>query len=518
MFYRLVAAVAFSVCISCSTAPRESIERLAILPIENLTSDTSLDWVSRAAAAILAYDLTGPQRIRPVRVESIADARANALGSVLEGYFAREHGALSFHETLGNRTLVVSGAGDDVVNHMNALAKQLSVDARRFTCNAAALRPYGEALQSRQGAFEAAAQADPGCVPVYLPWAETLLAHNDREGAARVCATALALPNVDAIDRAQFEFLAATAKGNAAGRVQALQKLASLLPSDAELWRNTGELQIEARDFQAAVKSFEAATKAQPGDAQNWNVLGYARAYAHDLSGAKAALEQYQKLLPARDANGLDSLGEVSFYLGDFSASESYFLEAHKRDPSALGGRELLKAAQARMMTGDLATADRILAGLQNLSPLERARWEFMTGRRKEAVARLESLQSNPQAALQLALWNGTIPPSANDPFTRAVSLCMAGRFAEAAPILEQLYRAANPAADGQIRTLLAWSYVQSGRPADAAKLLDLYPIPLSSGDPMLSFLAFPRFVQLRAEVLHSQRDTRLAATLGAPK
>jgi tetratricopeptide (TPR) repeat protein len=291
-----------------------------------------------------------------------------------------------------------------------------------------------------------------------------------------------------------------------------------LLPSDAVLWRTTGELQIEARDFQAAVKSFEAAVRAQPEDAQNWNVLGYARAYAHDLSGAKAALEQYQKLLPSHDANGLDSLGEVSFYLGDFSSAESYFLEARKRDPGALGGRELLKAAQARMMTGNLAEADRILAGQPNLSPLERAQWEFVTGRHKQAMALLEAISSNPRAALQLALWNGTIPASANDPFTRAVSLCMSGRFAEATPILEQLYRAANPAADGQIRTLLAWSYAQTARPADAAKLLALYPIPLSSGDPMLSFLVFPRFVQLRGEVLHSQRDAQLATTLEAAK
>jgi tetratricopeptide (TPR) repeat protein len=517
VFSRVIAAVAFLICIDCSRAPRESLERLAILPIENLTSDTNLDWVSRAAAAILAYDLTGPQRIHPVRVESISDARLNTLGSILQGYFARERGVLTFHETLGTRSLVVSD-GDNVVGSMNALAKELTKDARSFTCNAAALRPYGEALQAKPGAFEAAAQADPSCVPIYLPWAETLLAHNDREGAARVCDTALALPNVDAIDRAQFEFLAATAKGDTASRLQALQKLALLLPSDAELWRNTAVLQLQARDFQAAVKSFEAAVKADPGDAQNWNVLGYARAYAHDLNGAKAALDQYQKLLPSHDANGLDSLGEVSFYLGDFSAAESYFLQAHKRDPSALGGRELLKAAQARMMTGNLAEADRILAGQSNLSPLERAQWEFITGRRKQAVARLEALSSNPRAALQLALWNGTIPANANDAFTRAVSLCMSGRFAEATPILEQLYRAANPAADGQIRTLLAWSYAHTGRSADAAKLLDLYPIPLSIGDPMLSFLVFPRFVQLRGELLHSQRDAQLATTLGATK
>ena len=91
----------------------------------------------------------------------------------------------------------------------------------------------------------------------------------------------------------------------------------------------------------------------------------------------------------------------------------------------------------------------------------------------------------------------------------------------QAAPLLEQLDRAANPSTDGQVRTLLAWSYARTGRTDVAGKLLDLYPIPLaaSSGDRILASLMFPRFVELRGEVLRSQgkavrvKDERKPAT-----
>lgn len=514
MFCRTAAAAVISLsCLWC--APGESVERLAILPLENLTSDATLDWASSGSAAVLAYDLTGPKRLNVIRVESIRDARLNNAGEYLEGYFANERGGLVFHITIEDparrkvsRSLIITAQPGDLSAAMNRLAKDVSPEARSSTaCNGSAVRSYGEALEGR-GAFDAAAHAGPACVPVYLTWAELLLARGDHDGAARVSAEALALPRLDSIDRAQFEYLAATAKGQSSARLQALQRLASLLPSNLELFSNIGQLQIANRDFQAAVRSFETAANIDPGSAQIWNILGYARADAHDLKGARQALERYQELLPPGEKNGLDSLGEVSFYLGDFSAAERYFTQAG----------ELLKAAEARIMAGDLAGADGILKRLPNWGPLERAEWEFITGRRKQALARLEAAPSNPGIALQLALWKaqtgqGPVPPLANDPIGRAISMLLSGRFAEATPLLEQLYRSSNPQADGNIRTLLAWSYAQTARPDAAGKLLDLYPIPLGTPvrNPLLASLIFPRFVALRGEVLHSQKDQQLA-------
>jgi Flp pilus assembly protein TadD len=520
---RLAALTVFFCCLSlsCSRGGLVGVERLAILPIENLTSDTGLDWVGDAGAAVLAYDLTGPKNIHAIRVAAIRDARASRATRYLEAYFAIEGGALVFHVTIEDpekvkavRTFVARGAANDVAGVMNRMAKELNVDARAVSgCNTTALRLYGDALGGR-GTMDAAAQADPNCVAVNLDWAGERIAKGDRDGAARACAATLALPKLDAIDRARAEFLNATAKGDQAARLDAIKRLGSLLPADSDTLRTAGALQLAGHQLQAAVRSWELATQADPGDPPAWNELGYARAYNHDLEGARKALEQYVKLLPPEDWNGLDSLGEVNFYFGDFAVAERYFLDAHKAGGAPM---ELQKAAQAHMMTGDMAGADAIFARLGNRDPLERAEWEFLTGRRKQALARLNSILKDPRVGLHMLIWKaqtglGPAPQGGGDPLSQAVSRVLSGQFAEATPILEQIYGATPPGSDGLVRTLLAWSYARIGRAQEAAKLLELYPIPIAgNGNTALASLVFPRFAQLRAEVLHSQMDRQLA-------
>jgi tetratricopeptide (TPR) repeat protein len=524
VFCRQLAALTVFLCcvtLSCSRGDAPGVERLAILPVENLTNDTGLDWIADAAAAVLTYDLTGPKNIHPIRAATIRDARASRATRYLESYFAIERGALAFHFTIEDpvklkavRTGVVRAQTTDVAGAMNRLAKELNADARAISgCDPQALRLYGDALRGRE-TIEQAAQASPNCVAVNLDWAAALISKGDHDGAGRICAATLALPKLDAIDRARAEYLKGTAKGDPAARLEALKRLAALLPSDAETLRSAGTLQLAGRQIQAAVRSWELATQIDPGDPPAWNELGYARAYNHDREGAQRALEQYLKLLPPENWNGLDSLGEVSFYFGDFAAAERYFLDAYKMGDAPM---ELLKAAQAHMMTGDLAGTDAIFARLGNGNPLERAEWEFLTGRRKQALARLNTILKDPRVGLHLLIWKaqtglGPSPQGGGDPLSQAISHLLSGRFVEALPILEQVYRVTPPGSDGLVRTLLAWSYARTGRAQEAAKLLDLYPIPIAgNGNPVLASLVFPRFVQLRAEVLHSQKDQQLA-------
>jgi hypothetical protein len=77
-------------------------------------------------------------------------------------------------------------------------------------------------------------------------------------------------------------------------------------------------------------------------------------------------------------------------------------------------------------------------------------------------------------------------------------------------PLFEKIYLQTTPTFDGQVRTLLAWAYVQNGRPADANKLVGLYPIPLSSGDALFASLVFPRFLFLRGTVLEDKKSLEL--------
>lgn len=534
MSYRLLgAALLFVSLVACSSrtdVPHDAIERLAILPIENLTTDASLDWISAASTAVLSYDLTGPKHLYAARAPSIRDARLLRANRILEGYFAPAKDSLSFHLTIRDpakqstvRTIVISARSTDLAGAMDRLAKTLSPNARYFsTHNAEALRLYGEALRD-QDRFDAAAHADSRFTSAYLAWAQRLLSQQDTAGAQRVAAEALSSnPSVDIIDRAELRYISTNAAGDSTARFEALQTLANELPSDPQVAQTLGELQLARRQFADAVRSLHRATQIDPGNAEIWNTLGYTRACAHDLAGAREALLEYQKLLPQGDANAEDSLGEVSYYLGDFAAAERHFTAAQLKDPDSQNGRELLKAAQARMMTGDLSGADKLAAQYDRLqkqrrpavAALDTARWLFITGRRKNAMSQAAAIAQNAEAQLQLGLWRaqtGQAPvPAAIDsagPLGRAIRLLLTGE--DASPVLAPLFQQANPLSDSDIRALLAWSEFRS-RPADAAKLADRYPIPLGGGDTLVASLVFPRFLLVRGTLLHSERDMKL--------
>jgi Flp pilus assembly protein TadD len=283
---------------------------------------------------------------------------------------------------------------------------------------------------------------------------------------------------LDAIDRADAEYVAALASPDKQARIRALATKVKVSPANAGLLADLGAAQMAARDFGGAARSYQQATALNPDDPLAWNQLGYALAWTKDLKAARAALERYEKLSPD-EANPRDSLGEVSFFLGDFAGAERYFEQAALRAPA-----EMLKAAQARLMMGDLQGADALFGKYVQAFPKDRAallvaQWESITGRRVQSE------------------------PTVGGP----IGLLTAGKFREALPALQTAYDASSPANDGQIRVLLAWARVETGGFDEAAKLLEMYPLPLS-GDPQLASLVFPRYFALRAAVFEKQGKT----------
>ncbi len=83
-----------------------------------------------------------------------------------------------------------------------------------------------------------------------------------------------------------------------------------------------------------------------------------------------------------------------------------------------------------------------------------------------------------------------------------AFALLFAKKYREALPLLQAAYGETNPSADGQVRTLLAWAFVETGAIDKAGKLLDSYPLPLSSGEQLFASLIFPRYLFLRGAFL----------------
>ncbi len=522
----------------------------------------------RAFGAAMATDMAGLPNVFAQTVDSFDRAYGMQASQVLEGYFVEAGGRLEMHASVmdvsSGKTVAsfeVSGPlARGAVPLANELAKKLNPGAREFpTRDESAFRAYGEALAatdrpSAVRALEAATKADPRFSLAYFERAEVLASVGDRD-AALAAIEAGKRENPDSIDAAKLDYLAALTRSDTSAQEKALEALARLTPADAEVFGRLAALKLAERKFAEAVGNYETVSRLDPENPQVWNELGYARAYAGDLAGARSALEHYQQLLPRENANALDSLGEVSFYLGDFAAAEKYFLEADQKNRGEFGGADLLKAAQARLLAGDLPGADPLFkkyaglaeGGQRGRAAYQQAQWEFLTGRRKAAMSGLErvipALQGDARslAMSQLSIWesqtgdskkgeelasqaaeSATSPAARNlSAFSRAIAspaagpsgsrladayaLLFAQKFAEATPLLEALYRETNPHADTDVRPLLAWVYVKTGREADAQRLLGTYPIPLSSGEPVFASLIFPRYLFVRGAVLQKQ-------------
>ncbi len=541
----------------CTRRQEAGVERLAVMPIENLTSDAQMDWRSRASAAVVVYDLAGAKNIFAKQVDSLSAAQSMQASRLLEGYFFERNGRIGLRATLedlGRNKTADSFEIDGAVQAgflplANELARRMSPDARTFgTSSEKAFQFYGAALAARDSktveqALEAATNADPGFSDGYLDQAK-LLAETGQRDRAREVVQAGERTRPDAIERANLEYVGAAASGDAADRMKALERLTVATPANANIFKELGEMRSARREFRQAAMEYRAAAHLDPDEPGTWNELGYALAWANDLSGAREALAHYQKLAP-EDNNVLDSEGEVSYFRGDFQSAGEYFEKAAAKNPS-----ELLKAAEARLMAGDLQGADALFlkhlgpAKAQNGAAYQMAQWEFLTGRRKAGMARMEKLAPELSGDLQalglsqLAIWKletgdgKAAADLANQAVTRAQSpqvhgisaacryiasgttassgsklvdayaLVFAKKYREALPLLQATYSETNPSADGQVRTLLAWAYVETGATEKAAALVDSYPLPLSSGEPLFASLIFPRYLFLRGAVL----------------
>jgi tetratricopeptide (TPR) repeat protein len=565
---RVATALFFLVfLISCSKRAQPVAPRLAVLPFDNLTSDTGLDWMSRALSLALTADLTPVKDLSVSQADSVEQAYRLKASRLVHGYFSTRNNALELradiedaatHKTI--HALVTRGVVGNIVPLVNQIAKQISPAAEPFSTNsAAAFQNLGAALiapdaASQDRGFEAATQADPNFSAAYVIWAEALLRRGDRAGVARIVASAMA-DHPGTIDQAKLAYLDASAQSDAGAQVQALRKWSRLTPADPSVARQLAEIESARREFGEAAQDYQRAVNLNQDDPALWNMLGYAQAYAGDLEAARRALLQYQKQSPPQDGNPLDSLGEVSFYLGDFAAAEKYFEAAHARNPQQFGGVELLKAAQARLMTGDLAGADTVIRRFiefrkpipGSFSEYQQAQWDFLTGRRKRAMEALQAavphLDANSAAIAlcQLSVWKletgdqktaveyaQQASERATSPAVRtqsaicrflasgeskstgsgtvdALALLFRRRFDEALPKLEAVYRETSPNSDGQIRTLLAWANVEAGRMQEARALSRLYPLPLASGDVLFACLGFPRFFYLKGAILENE-------------
>jgi len=593
---------ALVILLACLTAcarrdVQAALPQVAVLRFENLSSDASLDWMGRGFAVILSGELQGsPQRYaiqwralhsfdaslgkRPdapgISAESTA-ARVAGANRMVYGYFSLANGALAAtaieedpaaHKMV--RVASASGpASDGIFPVAEALARQLGETHPFGTRNPQALRDFAAALESpdlvtASRNFAKAAATDPNFGRAYVSWLGAAIAQRNRAEADRIVEQAGAhQERFDGIDRAELALDAAALRGDFHAQLEARRELTRVDPANPNHHRALAEALMSVRDYDGAIVEFRRALSIRPDDVASLNAMGYAAAYSGDLPTAIRVLRGYEQLRPD-EPNPLDSLGDAHFALGHFGEAEQFYLAAHAKAPGFLNGGEILKAAQARLMTGDVpgATAlfNRYLAAREAahdpFAAYHAAAWAWQTGARREALASLDRLartmagaavapasrevacradalaaiwlldlgdragaaeharqavaEAVPTSAALVALVASLAQPEASPlraqsplrDYARAYALLFGRQFQPAAEALQDLYRRPTGELDDGLAVLLAWAYEETGDWQRAEPLLRLTPLPQASGLPMFASLYFPRLFFLRGAVL----------------
>jgi Flp pilus assembly protein TadD len=465
---------------SCARqAARPAVDRIAILRFENLSQDNSADWMGRAFSDIVTAELSGapgihPLRasllhgfdrglgVRPISAPGISAERTQALladsHDIGYGEYTIRGGRVEARLTVedaatGKMTRVISASAPegDVLGAATALARQLAPRISPYgTRKAQALRAYVAGSEARdpataEVALNLAIAADPDFAAPYESLAQFRAQRADRSGALAILEQAEARGrSIPEVPRARLEVLAAELRGDRAALQMALALEVKLDPGDSASWHALGELALNRHQYRPAMQALQKASELDPGDITALNLLGYAAAYAGELETGMAALRRYQTLRP-NDANPLDSMGDINLARGRLAEAESFYLQAQKKAGNSLADSDLLKAAMARLMSGDVTGADGLAkqyldartAAKDPLVAYRQAEWTWIGGRRKAAYAQLAMFAAGAQngplremasrANAELTIWNlmlGDRPAAVN---TARQALALAG-------------------------------------------------------------------------------------------
>jgi Flp pilus assembly protein TadD len=458
--------------------------RLAILRLENLSGDPALDWVGRALGEVIGAELSGPRNPRVLSsanihaVDRLLGARAIsgpgisaessqavAAGATLLAYgdYTVRRGKLEVQVTIedargikATKLIAASAPAGDVLGVATALARQISTSTVPYgTRNPAALESYMKALEAgdatvREVGLGVAIAADPDFVAPYRLLAEAKAQRQDRAGAIAALDQALAhgsaLPE---LERVRLELESAEFSGNIDARQTALSKLVKLDSGDAGAWSALAVSLMNRHEYRQAQQAFQKASDLEPRDVTVLNTMGYAAAEAGDLDAAMSALRRYAALRP-NEPNPIDSMGDANLIVGRFGDAENFYLQSSKTDPNFNNNGSLIKAAIARLLSGDPPGANNLAeryfaARAEAKDPVvdyRRAQWTWLSGRRKAAAQQM--------GAFALAAESGPLRDIASRAYSElAIWSLMSGDREGAARLAQKALSIAGPASAG---------------------------------------------------------------------
>ena len=414
--------------------------------------------MGRAASEIIAHEVGGGTttvipagslhanplaQLRPVSAPGESAERDAALAEgatrIVMGRISFSRGRLTLditerdaaaEKTIQSFTLASTSAGDGEFYALaDAAARRLSPQVTPFDSkNSTAIASWARALEETDyakanGEYARAVQADPDFADAWLDWAKGASAFGERASSEKILSEAQLHANrFSVLNRARLKLAATQLTGDRAATLAAMNELGRLLPDDADNVRAIADQNFGARQFQTAASAYRRLTAINPNNPAPWNLLGYSLMYAGDYNGAMSALKTYQRLAP-QSVNPIDSQGDVAFAFGRFSEAEKLYQQSVARDPAFENSGDLYKAAEARLMTGDVAGADQKFdayatarhAANDSLLPFRIVRWRFLSGKHDQAWSSLAKLAADPQlkapqlrslVLTQMAIWD----------------------------------------------------------------------------------------------------------------
>ena len=435
--YLLFCLIPLIVLPGCRRDQAPVTDVIAVLPFENLSPGREADWIGTALTAVARYELMGAAGGRAVLASTVEDASAAGARTIVSGYFETRGGAILIHSFVESpaahkvRTAVEgSYTADSLVAAATAIARSVtSGRLRPFPeTREAALRNWSEASAQRdpkviEQLLQKALDADPNFGPAYVGLLRLRSMAGDR-AAVEQLATRARGAKLGEAEKAEIDYLAALAGNDTNNREQAATAVLEHAGGDAEKLIEFGLLAYRSHEYASAARFYGQVTRLDPKNSTIWNQLAYAQAFAGDKAGAEEAIRHWAAADPT-NPNVDDSAGDIEFYFGSFPAAEEAYLRANKKNPAFLGGGPLLKAAWARLMTGDVNGADALMAryaavrksGNDPRIGFVQAQWLYISGRKQQAVSGVQGLFGQPAVAAvahaQAAMWEigaGSMP------------------------------------------------------------------------------------------------------------
>jgi tetratricopeptide (TPR) repeat protein len=392
------------------TAAPGAPKAIAIIEIENLSQDPSLNWLGSGVVDLLTTDLAQAKGLDVISTERV---RGLIVGKLKPGEslpadqaqrVAKEAGADLF--VSGGLLKVAQGLRLDLRVQDTATGKVVLADkvegdnpqaifsmvdkatariasglapsggaveanaAASLTSNLDALHAYEEGLSYDErllldqaaASFRRATQLDPQFAMAYYRLAQVLFASGSPREARQTIAQAAQLARRLPIPEEQKLLIQANQFANddrLEDAAQLLQTVVRQFPREIEPRMDLGSYLNGLGRFSEAAAIHGEAARLDPKQAAPNLLLAYDYAFVGDQSRALAALEKYAALLPPNDPNPIDSRGDVYALTGQLDNAIAEYKKNLALHPEfSFPGGTALKVALAYLHEGKYPLAE----------------------------------------------------------------------------------------------------------------------------------------------------------------